>query len=744
MKKTNKVISCALGVIMSVAAFAQIPITSAKDITVEFDGKELSFDVSPQIISGYTMLPLRTVFEEIGALVKWDNDTHTVHARKSSKTITITIDSNELCIDKGETDGDGNSITEKVELEVPPQIVSGRTLIPLSAVSEAFGFLVDWDDVEEKVTINSDNDSDDTWKENTGTIDLSNLTYSGNGVEINENQILITEGGDFTFKGTLTDGNIKISAKDKVKLRLDGVTITSANDACIFIEDADKAYITLNKDTENTLVAESSENGAIYAKDNLEIKGGGMLTVSSATGHAIKASDNLTIENGTINLTAFGDGIHVNDTFKMTGGNLKISAQGDGIDSESIVIISGGKIDIETTAEPIVSENSAQIAENAENEQQMHRGGMREENTDVEFEKSSKGINAEWMISISSGEIKIDSASHAIHCQDEIEINGGSFNLSSKYEKGISAHGNLTVSNSDTLIDVTKSTEGLESKKTATINDGTIKIISSDDGINATGGKSGEMPGGGPGFGGGNSPDRHEDFGKRENRLENAQEKNQPPEFKEYKRTDGDFGGFGGGMPPQMPEFENGAMPPEMPNDMFPGEMGSKMSDCLVINGGNIEICSGDDCLDSNGNLIINGGTIKAVKEDGTFTGPNSILDADGKISVNEGATLIIAGRGGTQGVLNIPQNSITIYSEKSHSEGEPVVLKDENGNVIDEYTPTGGYGAVLITSPEIETGKEYTLILGDETYTVTISEQNISIGTQKSDNFGRRNPTVN
>ena len=44
--------------------------------------------------------------------------------------------------------------------------------------------------------------------------------------------------------------------------------------------------------------------------------------------------------------------------------------------------------------------------------------------TDVEFEKSTKGINAEWMMVISGGEIIVNSASHAIHCQDEIEITG--------------------------------------------------------------------------------------------------------------------------------------------------------------------------------------------------------------------------------------------------------------------------------------------------------------------------------
>ena len=131
-------------------------------------------------------------------------------------------------------------------------------------------------------------------------------------------------------------------------------------------------------------------------------------------------------------------------------------------------------------------------------EETPRRGGMWEtDEADVEFEKSTKGINAEWMMVISGGEININSASHAIHCQDEIEINGGEFTLSSKYDKGISAHGNLTINGEDTLINVTGSTEGIESKNVMTINDGIIKVVSTDDALNATGGNSGMMmPGG--------------------------------------------------------------------------------------------------------------------------------------------------------------------------------------------------------------------------------------------------------
>lgn len=758
MKKHYKLISAALSLIAAAAlSFTVIPDISAsaeEEVTVEFDGKELSFDVNPRIIDNYTMVPLRKIFEEIGALVKWDDDTQTAYVRKSSKTVSMTIDTKELKIDKGKADESGNPIIETVELETCAQIINNRTLVPVRAVSEAFGLDVNWDETNKKVIITSKDENDDSWKLNVASVNLSDLTYNGDGVEISDNKVSITRGGDYTLTGNLSTGSVHISTDDKVKLRLCGVSITSSTDPCIFVESADKAYITIEDNTENTLTSTDCENGTIYSKDNLEIKGDGKLNISSSAGHAIKASDNLVIEDGIINLSAFGDGIHVNDTFKMKGGEVSANSVGDGIDSESIVIISGGRLNIKTNGVPI---------ENKESEQTSQPFGRWDENNDVEFEKSTKGINAEWMMCISGGTLTIDSAYHAVHCADEIEITGGTFELSSEYGKGISAHGNLTVSNADTSINIKKSTEGLESKKTAVINDGTIKIISSDDGINATGGTSGEMPGGQP-------PEMRPNGNGNQKNPPNPPENETPPssfeppanpaEFNNHpsrdkKRPESDENRLKGdenrpdGQAPPNTSFD----PPEKPvgdndRDManppsgggFRHNDGDRMNqnakNCLIINGGDIEIISGDDCIDSNGNLILNGGIIKAVKENGTFTGPFSVLDADGSVTINEGTALIAAGNGGTQGSLEIPQNNITVYGEATHNANEKIVLKDENGDIIIEFSPLGSYSAVLLTSPKISTGKTYSISLGSEVNETEICDKDTVIGTPKNGGF--------
>lgn len=763
VKKHKKILAALLSVSVLAATIPLVMMNgSAETITVEMDGVPVEFDVEPQIINGRTMVPLRKIFEEVGALVKWDGETQSIKAKKSSKTVELAVDSAEMTIDKGKTDENGNAVVETVTLDAPAQMVSDRTLVPLRAVSEAFGLDVEWNEKEKKVSITSKSDEDDSWKENEVSINLSDLSGDIDGVEIKDSRIVITKGGDYTVFGGIEEGGITVSSDEKVKIRLSGAEITSSDKPCIYVENAKKAYITLSDGTKNTLVYKNNEDGAIYSKDDLEIKGGGKLNISSSA-HGIKASDDLSVEDGDISITAASDGIHTNDTFEMSGGSLSLVSTGDGIDSESIVIISGGKLDIKTNGEPISSDTeSAEGADGKNNGFPMH-----EQNTDVEFESSSKGIKAEWMISLQGGEINVDAASHGIHCADDMEILSGDITVSSEYEKGISAHGNLTVSGNETIIDITKSTEGLESKKTLTVNDGTIKIFATDDGLNATGGNSGEMFGGG---GGGAMPKRdfnenngeepkeqseNRGFGRGFGRGGQNGEMSEPPE-RPNGETGERFAKPEGEMPtgemPEPPSGQNGDMP-EPPTgqngDMngggrpFDGENapggggGRNMSDCLVINGGDIEIYAEDDCLDSNGNLKINGGTVKAVKTGGTFTGFNSVLDADGSVSIADGATVVAAAGGGMQGSLDISQNSITVYSENTHKSGESIILKNSNGGVILKYTPAGDYSAVFITSPEIITGKSYSVVMGSETFDIEVSQQNTSAGTQKNSGFG-------
>lgn len=112
-------------------------------IKVMLNDEKVLFDVLPTITDGRTLVPLRAIFEALGAKVEWNGETQTITATKDDKTVVLTIGSNEMTVD-GETK----------TLDVSAQIIDGRTLVPVRAISEAFGCSVDWNDAERTVIIN--------------------------------------------------------------------------------------------------------------------------------------------------------------------------------------------------------------------------------------------------------------------------------------------------------------------------------------------------------------------------------------------------------------------------------------------------------------------------------------------------------------------------------------------------------------------------------------------------------------
>jgi hypothetical protein len=92
------------------------------------NSRTVSMDVPPAVIDGRTVVPVRFVAENMGAKVDWQGDTQTVQITLDGKEISLVI---------------GQARPEE-GLDVPAQIVNGRTLVPLRYVSEAFGAEVKW------------------------------------------------------------------------------------------------------------------------------------------------------------------------------------------------------------------------------------------------------------------------------------------------------------------------------------------------------------------------------------------------------------------------------------------------------------------------------------------------------------------------------------------------------------------------------------------------------------------------
>lgn len=106
------------------------------------DGEKISFDVPPQTINNRTMVPIRAIFEAMGATVTWDDNTQTAVCTKDGTTVKMTV----------------NNTTEYIndvahEMDVTPVVIDGRTLAPARYVAEAFGYHVAWDEMTQSVLI---------------------------------------------------------------------------------------------------------------------------------------------------------------------------------------------------------------------------------------------------------------------------------------------------------------------------------------------------------------------------------------------------------------------------------------------------------------------------------------------------------------------------------------------------------------------------------------------------------------
>ena len=113
------------------------------DNNLVIDGdKILESDVAPCIVDGITMVPLRFVFEALGASVQWDAETKTVYALKEDSAVVLQIGQSVMFVS-----GRG------VDTDAPSLIIDDRTMIPFRSVASAYSYEVQYDEQANKVTI---------------------------------------------------------------------------------------------------------------------------------------------------------------------------------------------------------------------------------------------------------------------------------------------------------------------------------------------------------------------------------------------------------------------------------------------------------------------------------------------------------------------------------------------------------------------------------------------------------------
>lgn len=531
----------------------------------------------------------------------------------------------------------------------------------------------------------TDRDKEVGYDEDTATaITLSDDASScdSSSVTISDNTITITDEGTYLLTGSLSDGQVIVDADDKkVQLVLDSVDINCDASTALYVKAADKVFVTLASDSENSLsntsdfVAIDANNidAVIFSKDDLTLNGSGTLTVTAKYGHGIVSKDDLVITSGTYQITAAKHALSGQDSVRIADGILTLNAGTDGIHSEN-------------------TDDDA-------------KGFIYIANGDISITADSDGFDAEETLQVDGGNIEVYAGDDGLHSDDDLIITAGTIN-------------------------VTKSYEGLEGM-TVTIEDGDISVVSSDDGINASGdGTSGESSQGGT------PPEKPDDSDSTEDRPEppNGFDKNDNSsadsnsdsnsDSKSADLPDGNAGpGDGNGGPGGGnggPGGGNGG--PDGSNGGPGGGMEEATDYNLIqISGGKIYINASGDGIDSNGNLTVTGGEIYV---DGPTSGGDGALDCSGTALISGGTVIAVGSSGMAENFDSSSAQGSMITTVSDSMITSDITLTDSEGNTIVSYSPSKEYSSVVISCADLKEGETYTLVAGDTSTSVSLNQK--------------------
>ncbi len=196
------------------------------------------------------------------------------------------------------------------------------------------------------------------------TLDGTDIRIEGEGAVASDGLLTINSEGTYVLTGTLTDGRLIVDAgdEDKIQIVLHGVNINCKDNAPIYIKKADKVFLTLQENTENTLTdgkeynQEDGDNvdGVIFSRADLTLNGAGSLNITGNYKHGLVSKDELLITGGTYHITAVKDTISGKDCVMIRDGSFLLNSQtGKGIESKNeddntrgYVYICGGSIKI--------------------------------------------------------------------------------------------------------------------------------------------------------------------------------------------------------------------------------------------------------------------------------------------------------------------------------------------------------------------------------------------------------------
>lgn len=261
--------------------------------------------------------------------------------------------------------------------------------------------------------------------------------------EVNDNIVNITNAGNFVLTGTLKGMvRVEVNKDAQVKLTLSGARIENNGSACIYFKSGDKLIVSAAEGTENYLINTgrfvNSEgpniDGAIFAKDDLQISGHGKILISSEYGHGIVAKDDFVAKNVSVDISCAKKGIIVNDKAEFKSGAYNIKCGSEGIEAFSVKI-KDGEFNIDAGDDGINASDGSGRSFNPSAKQDGVfidiSGGI------ISITAGGDGIDSNGDLYISGGELTIVSfntfGDSAIDYSGKCEITGGVQNVPEDY-----------------------------------------------------------------------------------------------------------------------------------------------------------------------------------------------------------------------------------------------------------------------------------------------------------------------
>ena len=520
------------------------------------------------------------------------------------------------------------------------------------------------------------------------TLSGSTAQCTSNAVRISGSTVTVTDEGTYIISGTLDNGMIIVDSEktDKTQLVLNGVNITSGTSAAIYVRQSDKVFITLGEGSENILtnggsfenIDDSNIDAVIFSKEDITLNGSGRLEINSPAGHGIVSKDELTVTGGTYVINTASHGIAGKDNVCIGGGTFTVSSGKDGIHAENsedaslgYVYIEQGSFDITAEGDGISASAYMQIedgtfaivcgggAANGAKQTSSNWGGFMGGRGG--FGGQTGGFSASTDTSEDSTSIK------GIKATGDMRISGGSFKIDSADD---AIHSNACVTVAGGTFDIATGDDGFHADDTLTvtagqinisqsyegleglhiaISGGDISLVSSDDGLNAAGGTDQSGTGG--------------------------------------VRGGDKFGGKGG----------------------FGGMSGSSSSGTIVISGGKLYAQASGDGIDANGTLEISAGHITVC---GPTSGDTAVLDYD-RSAVISGGTFIGTGSTMMAQVLSSSAQGVLAINAGNQQANTLITVTDNSGKVVIEHQPQLPFAMVMVSSPGIVKGQNYTITVG-------------------------------